>query len=164
MLDLRLVSRVLLVIEGLLLIIPNLFGFMMFFGCFISIFIAKVEPLIINVSLLLKLFTSLSCLLGFLSFFSLWHIYADVMTREFEKGKKLNRAINLFAFLGFILSIAAMILIEIKLKTGIEIFGFGVIYVPAYLHLLFEIKRQTGDRLFCIRLTRVSNICLAFGK
>ena len=135
----------LLVLEALLLLLPSLFGLMMFFGCLISIFVGKAEqPFIFNLSLLLAFFSYLSCLLAFLSFYSLWHIFSDVMTREFEKGKKLNRAISLFAFLGFVLSIAAMILVEFKVKTGIEIFGFGILYVPTYLHLLLEVKRQTG--------------------
>jgi hypothetical protein len=143
-------SRMLLVFEALLLLLPSLFGLTMFFGCFISVFVGKAEqPFIFNVSLLLALFSYLSCLLAFLSFYSFWHIYADVMTREFEKGKKLNRAISLLAFLGFVLSIAAITLVEFKITIGIEIFGIGILYVPTYLHLLFQIKRQTGsDYLF----------------
>jgi hypothetical protein len=128
-------SRVLLVIEALILLLPSLFGLMMFFGCFASLFIGNTEE-----PLIFRLF----CMLAFFSFYSLWHIYFDVITREFERGKKLNRTICLFAFLGFVLAIAAIILNELEIKTGIEMFGFGILYVPTYLHLLYEIKRQTG--------------------
>lgn len=131
-------SRMLLVFEALLLLLPSLFGLMVFFGCFVSWFVGEAEE---------PLPFKFSCSLAFLSFYSLWHIFYDVMAREFEKGKKLNRAIGLFAFLGFSLSIAAMIFVEFKITTGIEIFGLGILYVPTYLQLLFEVKRQTRCNL-----------------
>ena len=140
-------SRMLLVFEALLLLLPSLFGLMIFFGCFVSWFVGEAEgPLLFK----------FSCSLAFLSFYSLWHIFPDVMTREFEKGKKLNSAIGLFTFLGFVLSIAAMILVEFKITTGIEIFGLGILYVPTYLHLLFEIKRQTGAVYLIKTIAKVS--------
>jgi hypothetical protein len=150
MLTVSLLSRTLLVLEALLLLLPSLFGLIVFFGCFIPLFVYKAEQhFVFNLSFLLEIFSYLTCLLAFLSFYSFWHIYADVMTREFENGKTLNKAINLFAFTGFVLSIAVRIFSELKTITGIALFGAGILYVPTYLHLLFEMKRQTGsDYLF----------------
>jgi len=98
----------------------------------------------------------ISCLLAFLSFYSFWCIYTDVVTDEYAKGKKLNKAINLFAFLGFAVSIFSTILVGLSIKPIFAVFGFGVLYIPTYVHLLFELKRQTGTVSYWMLLTNKS--------
>jgi hypothetical protein len=133
--NVRLVSHVLLVTEGLLLIIPNFVGITMFCYCLVFIITNIAYEVFLNYLLFL---------LASSSFYSLWHIYWDAINEAFEKGKKLDKFIGTLAFIGFVLSIISMILSELSIKSGIEIFAFGIIYVPTYLHLLCEIKRQTG--------------------
>ena len=140
MFNVRFVSHVLLVIEGVLLIIPNFVGVIMFCYCLVFIITNIAYEGFLNY-LLFFLASS--------SFYSLWHIYWDAINEEFEKGKKLDKFIGILAFMEFVLSIISMILSELPIKSGIELFAFGILYVPTYLHLLFEIKRQTGtDYLF----------------
>lgn len=76
------------------------------------------------------------------------------MTREFEKGKKLNRNIGLFAFLGAVFSIAMALLFIFNIPAGIAIFAFGILYVPTYLHLLLELQRQTGMKYLIGTITK----------
>jgi hypothetical protein len=124
-----------LIIEGLLLIIPNFVGVIMFCYCFIFI--------ITNIAYE-NFFNYLLFLLASSSFYSLWHLYWDAINYNFEKGKKLNKSIAALAFIGVILSIVSWILGELSIKSGIEIFSFGILYTSTYIHLLFEIKRQNS--------------------
>ncbi len=87
--------------------------------------------------------SNLSSLLALCAFYALWHIYFDVLSSQFERGKKLNQAIAAFALTGFALSIIAFVCVELSVKTGLEIFYFGILYVPTYLHLRLEIRCQT---------------------
>ncbi len=80
------------------------------------------------------------------------------MTREFEKGKKLNRKIGLFAFLGAVFSIAMALLFIFNIATGIAIFACGILYVPTYLHLLLELQSQTGMEYLIGTITKVKQL------
>jgi succinate-acetate transporter protein len=143
----RAISRLLLIVEALLLLFPSLFGLMLFFGGLCQLFVMPSGDNLIGF---------ISSLMAFLSFYSFWCIYTDVVTDEYAKGKKLNQAINLFAFLGFVLSIFSMILVSLSIKPAFAVFGFGVLYVPTYFHLLFELKRQKEVASYWILLTNKS--------
>lgn len=133
---LRIISRLLLVFEALLLMLPNLFGIGMFF-----IGMRK----ILEHETLYEHFTGYASLLALLTFYALWLLYLQVLFERFTKGKRMNPIIKLLTATGFVLSIAAIILFELSIKSGIEIFSFGILYVPTYLHLLLEIERQKYD-------------------
>jgi hypothetical protein len=130
MFSLSVISRVLLAWEGFLLFLPSLFGSMLML-CWL---VANTEdsPL-----------SNLSSLLALCSFYALWQIYFNVLTDQFERGKKLNQVIDIFALTGFILSIITFVCVQLSVKTGMEIFSLGILYVPTYLHLRLEIICQT---------------------
>lgn len=135
MLSLRTFSRLLLVVEAILLILPNLFGISMFMRGISQIF---------DHQTLYEHFTGYASALALLTFGAFWILYFEVLFEAFAKGKSMHPVLKFLTSTGFVLSVAALIFVESSVRSGIEIFAFGILYVPTYLHLLLEIKRQTG--------------------
>lgn len=135
----RVLSRVLLALEGFLLLFPRIFGFMLMLGWLIAN--TEDSPM-----------SNLFGLLAICSFYALWRIYFDVLTDQYERGKKSNESMDILALTGFILSIIAAICGELSVNTGMEIFAFGILYIPTYLHLRLEISRQSARFIHSGRL------------
>ncbi|MEQ1559113.1 MAG: hypothetical protein ABL933_09295 [Methyloglobulus sp.] len=136
MFSFRIISRIFLFIEFLLLLMPSAWGAALFAICFADGGMSGSSQE--------SALGLLSCLLAFATFLAFWHLFFHAAREKFVAGKISTITASL-AFTGFVLSIAAVILSELSIKSGIEIFGFGVLYVPTYLHLLFEMTRQSGE-------------------
>ncbi len=134
MMSVRTFSRFFLICEALTLAIPSLFGLMFV--------VSGIFPMLTGMYTTFPQY--LSCWLVLLTLCALWHLYFDTLAEKFAKGKPLGKLTQLLTFTGFALSLLVMGFNEFFRQSGLEIFAFGILYVPTYLHLLLEIKRQTG--------------------
>ena len=92
----RILSRILLMIEAFLLLIPSFWGLFLVTFCLFESFGSHSQ----------KVNENLPCLVAFLSFCSFWYLFVFIMAGQMEKGKKINNAIVVITFVSFVLSIS----------------------------------------------------------